>query len=109
MDDHEYINFLKECNQVKIKRIIYFSVSTISLFGMIKHLFRNNNLIRKLLGKKPVDMYKGKLHGYERSKGDLKKIFKAGGYRIVKEASLPKSYKNVYILERVITDFIKKI
>lgn len=102
MDDYQYFNFLKNCNEVGMKKIIYFSSSTLALSGMIKHFFANNNIIRKLFMKEPIiDGYKGKLHGYARSKRELKKLFKAGGYRIVNEASLPRSYKNVYILERV--------
>ena len=69
---------------------------------MKKTSFVNSNYLRKLFGKKSIiGRNNGKFYGYERSKGDLKKIFKKGGCKIVKELSLTMSYKNVFILENL--------
>ena len=102
MDDFQFIDFLKQCHALEIKKIIYFSSATLSLSAIIKHLIFQNNNIRKLFNKKLINhKNKGKFHGYARSKSQLKKIFKKGGYSILKNTSLHRSYKNVYILNKV--------
>jgi hypothetical protein len=44
-------------------------------------------LIRKLFGKPPLSDYRGKFHGYSRSRGELRRLYKESGWRIHKEVS----------------------
>jgi len=99
MDDPQFINFLKQCSELDIKRVIYFSSAVLSFSAIMRHLFFQNNTLRKIFNKKPINHENlGKFHGYMRTRKHLKKIFQKGGYCIQKNTSLHRSYKNVFIL-----------
>jgi hypothetical protein len=104
LDDHEFIKLFGDLKKSGVKQVIdfhagYLSMKSQVLLGFPSFLSKNAT-IRKLFRKPPFDSngYRGKFHGYGRSRGEIKKLYKKSGLSVKFETSIG-CYKYVSILE----------
>jgi hypothetical protein len=101
MDDLEFIKLFNDLREIRVKRIKDFHAGYIDWQTYILNQLtplKNFDLIRKLFGKAPLgkDGYRGKFHGYGRSRGELRKLYKLAGLRLRQELKIG-TYKYVAI------------
>jgi predicted RNA methylase len=104
MDDIEFIRLFSDLKKVGVKQIIDFHAGYMDSKDVMRNylisVFRENPAIRKILGKPPIasgEYYRGKFHGYSRSRGELRRLYKDSGWELQKEMSIS-PYKYVAIL-----------
>lgn len=90
MDDSDFIRLFLGMKKIGIKRVVDFHAGYMDVVGIIKCLARP--LIEKLM-RRP----RGKFHGYSRSRGEIRRLYEAGGWKVARELSIP-DYKYVAIL-----------
>jgi hypothetical protein len=106
MDNDELINVLKQLKNSGIRCVIDFQ----GLFATWKVKLRylrndliyplaSNETLRKALGKRRLsDIYKGKLLGYVRDRGELLRLYQASGFKEIEEMKLRPAYEYAAIL-----------
>ena len=108
MDDKEFIKLFGDLKKIGVKNIIDIQAGYLDLWDVLRYL-RNDYLIpktlreyilRKILLKTilPSNSYRGKLHGYWRSRGEWRKLYKKSGLEVKKELSTNSS-KYIAILK----------
>jgi hypothetical protein len=91
MDDDKFIKLFSDLKFIGTKQVIDFYAGFIDFRQMVFHLFdplRENPAIRQLFHKKPLPDERGWLHGYARSRSDLRKLYKKAGWHKIKEISI---------------------
>lgn len=102
MDDMEFIELFNNLKEIGVKRIIDFHAGYIdwkAIFLDILSPLKQSRIIRKLFQKPPFlgqDYYRGKFHGYVRSRGELRKLYQLAGLDLIRETSIG-DYKYVAI------------
>jgi tRNA1(Val) A37 N6-methylase TrmN6 len=102
MNDEQFTKLFRALKKNDVKKIIDFHAGYMDGKGMIFNClkyFTNNSTIRKMVNLPPNSIrgYRGKLHGYSRSRGEIRKLYKDGGFSINGEYSRG-SYKYVAVL-----------
>ena len=98
MDDKEFIKLFGDLKKIGVKNIIDFHDGYLDSWDVLRHLsndylipetIRTNYYLRKILRKPtlPSGYYRGKFHGYSRSRGELRKLYKKSGLKIQKQIS----------------------
>ena len=104
MDDQEFIKLFGDLKKNGVKQIIDFHGGYMNIKLQIMHgplnFLRTNPTIRKWFRKPPYTMngYRGKFHGYGRSRSAIRKLYKRSGLSIKIESSMG-SYEYITILE----------
>lgn len=103
MEDGEFIKLLRGLKNNGMREIVDFNADYMRVNDFLYYFLEpicKSNLIRKLCGKVPIDKneYIGKFHGYLRSRGELRYLYRKSGLRIVKETSVG-PYKYVVMLK----------
>jgi hypothetical protein len=91
MDDDKFIKLFNDLKLSGIKQVINFYAGFITFRQVILHLFdplRKNPVVRQLFHKKPFLGERGWLHGYARSRLELRKLYKKAGWYKIKEISI---------------------
>lgn len=102
MNDTEFIKLFGDLKKIGVKQIIDFHAGYMDLkslcFNYLEPLTKNS-IIRKIFHKHPItsNNYRGKFHGYSRSRGELRRLYKNSGLELQKELSVS-GYKYVSIL-----------
>ena len=102
MNDEQFTKLFRALKKNDVKKIIDFHAGYMDGKGMIFNYlkyFKNNSIIRKMFNLPPNSIrgYRGKFHGYSRSRGEIRKLYKNGGFSINGEYSRG-SYKYVAVL-----------
>lgn len=100
LDDAQFVSFFKDLKIIGVKEIIDFHAGYIDMKRIFYNLIdkiKSNGRIRKICGKSPIEVFRGKFHGYGRDRSELKKLYHQAGFHVEQEVSL-KSYKYVAIL-----------
>ena len=100
LDDAQFIKVFKDLRMMGVKEIIDFHAGYIDMKRVFYNLIdkiKSNGRIRKICGKSPIEVFRGKFHGYGRDRSELKKLYHQAGFHVEQEVSL-KSYKYVAIL-----------
>lgn len=102
MDDAIFINIFKRLKEIGVKQIIDFHGGYVDLKNIINTFFifpfKESYILRKLFGKPPLrNDYRGKFHGYGRTRGELRKLYCKAGLNLIKEIRVS-PYKYVAIL-----------
>jgi hypothetical protein len=90
MDDLQFVDLLKKLKEIGVKQIIDFHAGYLIWKAIITDLLeplRKIAAVRKLLGRPPLPDHIGKFHGYSRSRGELRRLYKEAGLSLVKETS----------------------
>lgn len=90
MEKEDFIKFLRGLNNSGIKEVMDFYGAYIDFNYFFRNVvllsIKESNLVRKVFGKPALKKdFIGKFHGFARSRGNLRRIYKQGGYRIAKE------------------------
>jgi len=107
MDDDCFIKQLKGLKQVGIDMIIDFHAGCISVNQMFRQIIKER--IRSILGEKKINKalriirpavstYKGKFHGWGRTKGELRRLYSQSGWVTISEQKVGQ-YEYVAILK----------
>jgi ubiquinone/menaquinone biosynthesis C-methylase UbiE len=104
MDDPVFIQLLKKIKKIGVREIIDFHAGYMDLKSVLFNSFpfsflQKSSILRKMLRKSPIERreYKGKFHGYTRSRSELRRIYNQAGLNVVKEKAV-EPYKYVAIL-----------
>ena len=88
MDDNEFVKVFSGLRKSGVKSIVDFQPAFISykeipreIFFIIKKIARKIKIINKI---KP-EAYKGKFHGYARTRNEFRRLYEKAGYKIEKE------------------------
>jgi len=92
MDDSDFIRHFSKLKEIGVKRIIDFHA------GYISRRKIPVIILSKVLNKIRSHRYRGKFHGYGRSRGELRKLYKQAGLDLIQEASIA-PYEYVSICE----------
>jgi ubiquinone/menaquinone biosynthesis C-methylase UbiE len=92
MDDPDFIRQLSGLKKIGVKRIIDFQA------GYIPWRRLPIIILSKVITKINPRRYRGKFHGYGRSRGELRRLYKLAGLELIQEISVA-PYKYVAILE----------
>jgi predicted RNA methylase len=90
MDDPEFIKLFSAIKRCGVRKIIDFHAGYMNLRSCVSYVLgpiTKISAVRKLFRKPPVSDYKGKFHGYSRSRSELRKLYKESGWRLRKETS----------------------
>jgi ubiquinone/menaquinone biosynthesis C-methylase UbiE len=105
MDDEEFIRVFANLRKIGIKNIVDFQAGYIGLWSffrtyLIPMTIRTSPTVRKILRKPalPSENYRGKFHGYERTRGELRKLYKKSGWKIQKDSFKDVSNKYIALL-----------
>jgi hypothetical protein len=96
MDDSLFIKTFKGLKHLGVREIVDFHAGFMNMREAFFHLVRPftvNRFMRKLL-RKPMfneSDHPGKFHGYTRSRGALRSLYRQAGLRVVKEVSVGSS------------------
>jgi SAM-dependent methyltransferase len=102
MDDPGFIKLFSSLKKVGVKQVIDFHAGYLSTKDVIISYLKpltTNPIVRKWFHKPPVTEkgYRGKFHGYERTRSELRRLYKNSGLELQKEISVS-SFKYVAIL-----------
>ena len=106
MDDEEFIRVFANLRKIGIKNIVDFQAGVYpSLWSFFKPYLmpmtiRTSPTVRKIL-RKPALLsgdYRGKFHGYGRTKGALRKLYKKSGWKVQKDSFKDLSNKYIALL-----------
>ncbi len=92
MDDIEFINLFGNLKKNGFKQIIDFHAGYMDSKAVMREYlkpFRENSTLRKIFRKPPIKSgeFLGKFHGYSRSRGELRNLYKKSGLEILEETS----------------------
>lgn len=102
MDDPEFIRLFSDLKKGGVKRIIDFHAGYMDSKGVIKYFLQpltTNSAMRRLFHKPPItkETFRGKFHGYSRSRSELRRLYRKSEWSILREISVS-GYKYVGIL-----------
>jgi hypothetical protein len=102
MDDVLFIDTFRKLKKLGVRQIIDFHGGYISIKKLITMFCilptKESTLVRRIFGKLPVNKeYRGKFHGWGRTRGELRRLYRKAGFIIHKEMSVH-PYQYVAIL-----------
>jgi hypothetical protein len=110
MDDPDFVRLCQQLKEAGIKQIIDFHAGYMNNLDVFRTLFRDffiniykaagrispsisRSLALKIIGRVPMEGWQGKFHGYSRSRGELRRLYKKAGFISVQEfTALPYKY-----------------
>ena len=98
MDDPQFINLFRGLKDAGVKWIIDFHAGYMDLREVLHSaisLVTQSSALRRMFGKLPLNL--GKFHGYARSRGELRRLYREAGVSVLQEKSIG-CYKYVAIL-----------
>ena len=98
MDDKEFIRLLKDIKSSGVKEIIDFHAGFMTKKIHLKNIIYPYYSIFKNLFNKEEKRFKGKFHGFSRSRNELINLYKKSGWTPVKEINNCDNYKFTCIL-----------
>ncbi|MEN6488498.1 MAG: hypothetical protein ABFD66_06390 [Smithella sp.] len=100
MDDASFSRLFKDLKKIGVPRIIDFYAGYMDMKSVCLQPLRMVPIVRRLL-RRPLGgggNYRGKFHGYSRSRSELRNLYASAGWKILKEMSIS-VYKYASILE----------
>ena len=89
MDDEQFIRLFQGLKKIGVKQVIDFHAGFMDWKALLSNAagpLRGFAPLRRLLGKPPLDEeFLGKFHGYTRSRGELRRLYKLGGVASFRE------------------------
>jgi hypothetical protein len=89
LDDEQFINLFRQIKENNAKEVIDFHAGCISYRDMLKYSV--GDILRRL---NIIKSYRGKFHGYIRTKNELRRLYKKAGVRSIIE---PRTDSHRYI------------
>lgn len=103
MDDSRFVGIFRELREIGVKQIIDFHAGYIPyrkipiiMLGRMKAYMMDKLRDIEIVNRIKPRSYKGKFHGYARSRGESRRLYKESGVNLVKEMSVG-SYEYVAI------------
>jgi len=99
MDDPQFVNLFKSLKDAGVKEIVDYQAGYMDLGEVLSSALspiKRSSTLRGLFGKPPLCTKK--FHGYARSRGELRRLYREAGFRVLKEGPIG-GYKYVAILE----------
>jgi predicted RNA methylase len=87
MDDGQLINLFKQLKENDTRQIIDIHTGCISYINMIPYII--GDILRKI---GIIKSYRGKFHGYVRTKNELRRLYKDSNVTIIKETNITSKY-----------------
>ena len=90
MDDEDFVKLFSDLKIEGVSHIVDFHAGYMDTRAIISSYLlplTTNPLIRKIFNKPQLNKYPGKFHGYQRSHGELQKLYKKSGLKVEKELS----------------------
>lgn len=86
MDDTEFISLLSKLKDLKVKEIIDFHAGYIQMKEIPKLIFMK--IGGDIMEKFGLLKFRGKFHGYRRTRGELRRLYQKAGLKIVRELAI---------------------
>jgi ubiquinone/menaquinone biosynthesis C-methylase UbiE len=100
MNDSQFVNLFRKLKKIGVTQIIDVHSGYMNwkaMLGQLLEPFRKNTVIRRWLRRPSLGNYIGKFHGYSRSRGELRRLYKEAGVSLLEETSVG-AYNYVAIL-----------
>lgn len=101
MDDEQFVKLFDGLRKAGAKEVVDFHAGYMGLKDKVKTLLlpiSQNRVLRKMFGKKPLDAYPGKFHGYSRDRSELLKLYRKSGF-VVRKEIVAGGYEYVAVME----------
>lgn len=101
MDDDQFIKLFDGLRKAGTKEVVDFHAGYMGLKDKVKTWLlpiSQNPALRKIFGKKPVEAYPGKFHGYARDRAELLRLYGKAGFVVRKEIAVG-DYEYVAVME----------
>ena len=86
LNDQEFLNLFRQIKDAGVKRVIDFHGGVVDFRLMLHYLLRpitSINFIRKIFKVHELPKFKGKFHGYIRSRRELIRLYEKSGFEVI--------------------------